>query len=130
MRYSAAGTYNPLRKTEVMSEFNDPATKTLWEAATTAFPGFVGSVVTAIYFTRPASKAEAAGGILAGTLTSVFVAPLIAQLVAPNVPSAYSGIGFCTGVVTVALVPAIIHQIRNLITQLDWGLIKTWFQKK
>lgn len=113
-----------------MSEFNDPNAKTLWDAATAAFPGFIGSVVTAIYFTRPASKAEAAGGIIAGTLTSVFVAPLIAHFLAPNVPSAYSGIGFMTGVVTVALIPATIRQMRKLIEQVDWEVIKTWFTKK
>lgn len=113
-----------------MSEFNDPNAKTIWDAATAAFPGFIGSIVTAIYFTRPATKLEAAGGIIAGTLTSVFVAPFIAHFLAPSVPSAYTAIGFLTGVVTVALVPAIIHQLRTLISQVDWEDIQSWFQKK
>lgn len=113
-----------------MSEFNDPNAKTVWDAATAAFPGFIGSVVTAIYFTRPATKMEAAGGIIAGTLTSVFVAPFVAHFLAPNVPSAYTAIGFLTGVVTVALVPAIIHQAKKLVEQIDWEVVKSWFQKK
>jgi hypothetical protein len=114
-----------------MADMGDPSQgKTLWETSSLLFPGFAGSIVSAIYFTRPASRTEVVSGILAGTVTSVFLAPVIAHLVAPNIPNAYSGIGFLVGVLTVTLVPVTISQTRKLIEQINWDLLKSWISRK
>lgn len=114
-----------------MADMGDPSQgETIWETASLLLPGFAGSVVSAIYFTRPGSRTEAISGILAGTLTSVFVAPVIAHILAPNVPNAYSGIGFLVGVLTVTLVPVVISQVRKLIEQINWELLKSWVIRK
>ena len=114
-----------------MADMGDPAQgKTLWETSSMLLPGFAGSVVSAIYFTRPATRTEAISGILAGTLTSVFVAPVIAHFMAPNVPNAYSGIGFLVGVLTVTIIPVTLTQTRKLIEQINWDLIRSWIIRK
>lgn len=114
-----------------MAELGDPTqNKTLWETASVIMPGFAGSIVSAIYFTRPASKAEAVSGIIAGTVTSFFIGPVVAHFLAPDFPNAYSSTGFLVGVLTVTLIPVIINQTRKLIEQINWELLRSWIIRK
>lgn len=113
-----------------MTNINEPHNYSIWEMALKIAPGFFGSVIAAYYLSKPVTKFEAIGAIASGTLTSVFLAPYIVHLIAPDVPSAYSGIGFATGAVTIVFIPVFVRKAQELINAINWKLIGEWFPWK
>ena len=85
------------------------------ELVTKVLPGFLGSVVAAVYLQKPVSKTEGTISILAGFFTSVFLTPYVVSLVAPGNAHAMAGIGYGIGMATVVFLPQAMQRIRELI---------------
>lgn len=98
-----------------MSESTDPG---LFATALKVFPGFLGSIVAAVYLQRPVNKTEGVIAILSGGFTSVFVTPYVVSLVAPGNEHAIAGIGYGIGMATVILLPPLMRRAQEIIGQL------------
>lgn len=97
---------------------SEPIDNSIWATAMKVLPGFLGSVVAAIYLQRPTSKTEGLVAILSGAFTAVFVTPYVVSLVAPGNPHAYAGIGYGIGMSTVILLPPIMRRLQELVAQM------------
>lgn len=98
-----------------MSEPTDPG---VVATAIKVLPGFLGSVVAAVYLQRPVNKTEGAVAILSGFFTSVFLTPYIVSIFAPGNPHALAGIGYGVGMATVVLLPPLMRRAQEIIAQL------------
>jgi len=99
-----------------MSGQTDPG---IVDAMVKVLPGFLGSVVAAIYLQRPVNKLEGLISILSGFFTSVFVTPYVVSIFAPGNVHAMAGIGYGIGLTTVVLLPPIIRRAQEVIASLS-----------
>ena len=113
-----------------MTDLHDPQNHPLWDSIAKFSPGFFGAVIAAYYVSKPSTKRETITAIAAGTLTSIFLAPYIAELTARESPGAISGIGFAVGMVTVVFVPVAVRKALELINAINWKLIGEWLPWK
>lgn len=91
---------------------------TLWQMIMKLLPGFLGSVVAAIYLQRPVNKLEGLVAILSGLFTSVFMTPYVVSVFAPTNQHAIAGIGYGIGLTTVVLLPPIMRRLQELIAEM------------
>lgn len=89
------------------------------EIASKVAPGFLGSVVAAVYVQRPVNKFEGLVAILSGAFTSVFITPYIVSLIAPGNEHALAGIGYGVGMGTVIVLPPLMRRVVEIVSQLS-----------
>lgn len=99
-----------------MNETADPG---FVATAMKVLPGFLGSVVAAVYLQRPTTKTEGTVAILSGFFTSVFMTPWVVSQVAPGNPHAYAGVGYGIGLCTVMLLPPLMRRAQEIVSQLS-----------
>ena len=113
-----------------MTHLQDPNNIEALQQAGKYAPGFFGALIATYHYSKPASKMEAAGSVLAGAVSATYLGPWVAHLLAPQMEFAQSGVHFLVGAATVVFVPVAVRKVQELIGQINWTMVGDWFKWK
>lgn len=113
-----------------MTNLQDPNNIEALHQAGKYAPGFFGALIATYHYSKPASKLEAAGSVLAGAVSATYLGPWVAHILAPQMEFAESGVHFLVGAATVVLVPVAVRKMQELIGQINWAGIGEWLKWK